>query len=55
VPIGLLQNVRIRENMEEGQIIRFSDVDIPTSMATKAWFNTIECLEVNLDNVLKFK
>jgi predicted homoserine dehydrogenase-like protein len=55
VPIGLLQNTRIRENMEVGQIIRFSDVDIPPSMATKAWFDTIECLEVNLNNVPKLK
>jgi predicted homoserine dehydrogenase-like protein len=44
VPIGLLQNVRIRENIEEGQIIRFSDIDIPPSMATKAWFSTMKSL-----------
>jgi predicted homoserine dehydrogenase-like protein len=45
VPIGLLQNVRIRENIEEGQIIRFSDIDIPTSLATEAWFDTMKFLE----------
>jgi predicted homoserine dehydrogenase-like protein len=45
VPIGLLQNARIKENIEEGQVIKFSDIEIPSSLATKAWFDTLMNLE----------
>ncbi len=55
VPIGLLQNVRIKENIEEGQIIRFSDIDIPPSLATKAWSDTMKSLTINSDESLKLK
>lgn len=53
VPIGLMQNVRIKENIEDGQIIRFSDIDIPTSLATKAWFDTLKTIVADLDEVPK--
>jgi predicted homoserine dehydrogenase-like protein len=48
VPIGLFQNVRIKENIEEGQIIKFSDIDIPSSLAAKAWFDTMKCFETSI-------
>jgi predicted homoserine dehydrogenase-like protein len=41
VPIGLFQNVRIKENIEKGQIIKFSDIEIPPSLAKNAWLETI--------------
>jgi predicted homoserine dehydrogenase-like protein len=55
VPIGLLQNARIKENIEEGQIIRFSDIDIPPSLATNAWFDIMSRLETNLGETLNLK
>lgn len=33
VPIGILENAVIRENIEPGQIITFDDVDLPDSLA----------------------
>jgi len=33
VPIGILENAVIRENIEPGQIITFNDVDLPDSLA----------------------
>jgi predicted homoserine dehydrogenase-like protein len=55
VPIGLLQNVRIKENIEEGQIIRFSDIEIPDSLAKNAWFDTMKSIEIVFDNAIKLK
>lgn len=55
VPFGLLQNVRIKENIDEGQIIRFSDIDIPTSLATDAWFDTMKTLEPDFEVAMKVK
>ncbi|MCL6258971.1 NAD(P)-dependent oxidoreductase [Aquiflexum sp. TKW24L] len=49
VPIGLLQNARLKENIEEGQIIKFSDIEIPPSLAVKAWFDTLKCLKLNFE------
>ncbi|GAB2628078.1 NAD(P)-dependent oxidoreductase [Belliella aquatica] len=52
VPIGLLKNVILKENVEEGQIICFSDIDIPPSIALSAWFDTLkeqrENMKINL-------
>lgn len=45
VPIGLLQNVVLKENVEEGQIIKFSDIDFQPSLATAAWFEIMRNLE----------
>ncbi|MCH7402638.1 SAF domain-containing protein [Belliella kenyensis] len=48
VPIGLLQNVILKENIQEGQPIRFSDVEIPPSMALDAWFEILDTLNLQL-------
>jgi predicted homoserine dehydrogenase-like protein len=55
VPIGLLQNVRIKENVEAGQVIRFSDIEVPDSLAKNAWFGTMKSIEIVLDNAIKLK
>jgi len=52
VPIGLLQNAVFKENVEEGQIIQFSDIDIQPSTASNAWFDTLKTIEINHDNKL---
>lgn len=38
VPIGLLDSARVRHRIEPGQFIKFSDVDLPDSLALEAWF-----------------
>lgn len=44
VPIGLMTNVRLKRDVEPGQVITYEDVDIPDSLAYKAWNETIrEC------------
>lgn len=42
VPIGLLSNVRLKHNIEPGQLISLDDVEIPDSLALNAWFETIK-------------
>lgn len=42
VPIGLMSNVRLKYDIEPGQVISFSDVEIPDSLALNAWFETIK-------------
>ncbi len=42
VPIGLMSNVRLKYDLEPGQIISFQDVEIPDSLALNAWFETIK-------------
>ena len=37
VPIGLLYHARIRQSVEPGQILTFSDVELPESLALDAW------------------
>jgi predicted homoserine dehydrogenase-like protein len=37
IPIGLFNDAILRREVEEGQIIQFDDVDIPESLAWKAW------------------
>ncbi|SNS07546.1 Predicted homoserine dehydrogenase, contains C-terminal SAF domain [Belliella buryatensis] len=49
VPVGLMQNVVIKENVEAGQIITFSDIDIPRSMALTAWNETLKDQKVNIE------
>ncbi|MCH7398634.1 NAD(P)-dependent oxidoreductase [Belliella sp. DSM 107340] len=46
VPIGLMQNVVLKENVEEGQVIKFSDIDIPPSLALTAWFEILDSIDV---------
>ncbi|MDO9551488.1 NAD(P)-dependent oxidoreductase [Rhodonellum sp.] len=42
VPIGLLSHARLKDNIDPGQIISFSDVDLPESLALHAWLETIK-------------
>lgn len=44
VPIGLLSNAFIIRNIEPGQLISFDDVEIPESLALKAWKETVDQL-----------
>ncbi len=37
IPIGLLNCAVLRRDLEEGQIVQFDDVEIPESLAWKAW------------------
>ncbi|MBF0705410.1 NAD(P)-dependent oxidoreductase [Alkalihalobacillus hwajinpoensis] len=37
IPIGVLRNARLKRPIEEGEMIQFSDVEIPESIALKAW------------------
>jgi predicted homoserine dehydrogenase-like protein len=41
-PIGLLNGARLRNSIAAGQTIAASDVDIPDSLATKAWEHTLD-------------
>jgi predicted homoserine dehydrogenase-like protein len=41
IPIGLFANVKMRKHVAAGQRIAFDDVDIPDSLALKAWQNII--------------
>jgi predicted homoserine dehydrogenase-like protein len=42
VPIGLLNGVHIKRDIEPGQVITFDDVDVPDSLALTAWMQTLE-------------
>lgn len=42
VPIGLMSQAYIKRNIEPGQIITFDDVDLPESLALRAWNETLE-------------
>ncbi|WP_394172298.1 NAD(P)-dependent oxidoreductase [Guptibacillus hwajinpoensis] len=42
VPIGVLRNARLKKPIEEGEMIQFSDVDIPESIALKAWRSVLK-------------
>lgn len=42
VPIGLLVNAVMKRDIEKGQMITFDDVELPSSLAVTAWFDTIE-------------
>ncbi|CAN5628857.1 SAF domain-containing protein [soil metagenome] len=44
VPIGLIVNAVLKNSVEPGQLITFSDIDIPDSLAFKAWKETLELL-----------
>src|SRR5690554_5672631 len=41
IPIGLLNCAVLRREVEEGQMIQFEDVEIPESLAWKAWNEVI--------------
>lgn len=42
VPIGLMSDVRVKREVEPGQMITYDDVDIPDSLAYSAWKETVE-------------
>ena len=42
IPIGLLEQATIIKPMEEGEFLTFADVDIPDSLAYRAWMKTRE-------------
>ena len=42
IPIGLLRNATLKKPIEEGEMIQFSDVDIPNSIAVKAWNSVLK-------------
>ncbi|SFD66758.1 Predicted homoserine dehydrogenase, contains C-terminal SAF domain [Lentibacillus persicus] len=48
VPIGLLVNALITNKVKEGEIITFDDVELPESLAFKAWQETIEKAPINI-------
>ncbi len=37
VPMGLLNEARLKHSLMEGQMITFADVDVPDSLALRAW------------------
>jgi predicted homoserine dehydrogenase-like protein len=41
VPIGLINQARLKRKVEPGQILTFDDVEIPESLALTAWMETI--------------
>jgi predicted homoserine dehydrogenase-like protein len=41
IPIGLISNAVISRNVEPGQLITFDDIEIPESLALKAWNETV--------------
>src|SRR5699024_6632784 len=47
VPIGLLVNAVMKNEVEAGQMITFDDVELPNSLALTAWFETIETELIN--------
>ena len=42
IPVGLISNVVIKQKVEPGQMLNFNDVEIPDSLAKKAWAFTLE-------------
>jgi len=48
VPIGLMSKALIKRNIEPGQVITFDDVDIPESMAYRAWRETFSKEHLNI-------
>ncbi|OAI56732.1 NAD(P)-dependent oxidoreductase [Verrucomicrobiaceae bacterium SCGC AG-212-N21] len=46
-PIGLLSGARLRHSVEAGQTLALSDVDIPDSLAKRAWESTLALMHVS--------
>jgi predicted homoserine dehydrogenase-like protein len=42
VPIGLMSNVVLKNTIEPGQLVTFGDIEIPESLALKAWEETLD-------------
>jgi predicted homoserine dehydrogenase-like protein len=47
IPIGLLSDATINKQIKAGEIITFSDVEIPDTLATKFWFNIVKEQSLN--------
>jgi len=50
VPVGLMSKVHLKRAVAPGQIITFSDVDLPDSLALKAWMETLKNVSLRPDN-----
>ncbi|MBD3628617.1 SAF domain-containing protein [Cyclobacterium sp.] len=46
VPIGLLSNVELKRNIEQGELITFDDIHVPDSLALTAWKSTLTDLSL---------
>jgi len=44
VPIGLLANAKIKNEIKEGQIVKFDDIEIPDTLALNIWYKIIKDL-----------
>jgi len=42
IPVGLISDVVIKQKVEPGQMLNFNDVELPDSLAKKAWVFTLE-------------
>lgn len=47
LPIGLMSDVRLTRQVEPGQMLTFSDVEMPDTLALKAWKESMERSLVN--------
>lgn len=47
LPLSLMQNVTVRRKIEEGEIVMIEDVEIPESLALRAWLATEKEAVVN--------
>jgi len=41
VPMGLMQNVRVIEPLERGEVVTFEHLEVPDSLAVDLWRNEI--------------
>ncbi|OZU89268.1 NAD(P)-dependent oxidoreductase [Virgibacillus indicus] len=48
VPIGLLVDAVMKREVAEGEIITFYDVELPESLALRAWYDTVGKKAVNI-------
>jgi predicted homoserine dehydrogenase-like protein len=53
VPIGLMSQAHLKRTLEPGQIVTFDDVELPDSLAYKAYMETITPYSFSLDNGIK--
>jgi predicted homoserine dehydrogenase-like protein len=45
VPIGLMNDAIIKHKIEQGQILEYDDVELPDSVAKKAWEFTLSLVK----------
>lgn len=53
VPIGLISQAHLKRTVEPGQMVTFEDVELPDSLALKAWIETITPYPVSLKYDIK--